>query len=283
MIPPMPLSPPPNASHQDEPITIFLTSFGRPLYLWQCLDSLWRFTRTPARVVLLDNLHPSPLVGEVIAAYQRRGLFAEVIRFATNNFANIQAAYRERLPDTGPFHVYLESDVVIQETPGCWLAEMQRIMTGNPEIGMLGSLLDVRDFVSPETALVLCGDQMEEANFLAKLQSPERGFIDAPQWAATDRDFFPTEPPCPIGNPPGRLLFLRTDVMRDLDFLPDAQLAAVFRQRGMRPAVTPLVRHRHLSLLNIYDYNDYCGAARDNYFFSPRSTPTPPLPPQSLG
>jgi len=41
-----------------EPVTIFVTSYGRPLYLWQCLDALWRHTHSPARVILLDNAHP---------------------------------------------------------------------------------------------------------------------------------------------------------------------------------------------------------------------------------
>lgn len=257
-----------------EPLTIFLASFGRPLYLWHCLDALWRLTRTACRVVLLDNAHPSPLVGEVIAGFERRGLFAEVVRFPTNCFANIQAAYRDRLANAGAFHVYMESDVVIQERVGCWLAEMQRIMMAHPQIGMLGSLIDPGDFVPPDTALKLCGGNAEMANFLAKLQSPERGFINAPQWSETECDFFPTEPPFPISNPPGRLLLLRTDVMQHSDFLPDAQLAAVFRSHGMRPAVTPLVRHRHLSLLNIYDYNDYSGLARNDFFSAPLSAPS---------
>jgi len=38
------------------------------------------------------------------------------------------------------------------------------------------------------------------------------------------------------------------------------------------------VRHRHLSLLNIYDYNDYSGTLRDSYFFplAPGSIQSPP-------
>jgi hypothetical protein len=253
-----------------EPLTIFLTSFGRPLYLWQCLDALWRQTRTPARVILLDNIHPaSSQVGEVIDAFDRRGLFAEVVRFSTNSFANFQAAYQERLPNLGPLHVVMESDVVLQERPGCWLAEMERIMLANPQIGMLGSLIDCRDFVTAEQALTLTGGDQEPANFLAKLKSPERGFINAEQWADPTRDFFVTEPPCPILNPPGRLLMLRTDAMRSFGYLTDGALAAAFRQQGMQPAVTSLVRHRHLSLLNIYDYSDYSGPSRDAFFGLP--------------
>jgi GT2 family glycosyltransferase len=263
---------------EQEPIVIFLTSFGRPLYLWQCLDALWRQTHFPARVVLLDNAHPSLVVGDVIEAFDRRGLFSEVVRFPTNSFSNFQAAYQQRLPSLGPLHVFMESDVVIQERPGCWLAEMGRIMEANPQIGMLGSLIDGRDFVFKEQALALTSGDLEAATFLAKLQSPERGFLDAPQWVDPARDFFPTEPPCPIGNPPGRLLMLRTDAMREIGLLTDSALAEAFRLRGMRPAVTPLVRHRHLSLLNIYDYNDYSGTLRDSYFFplAPGSIPYPP-------
>jgi hypothetical protein len=254
-----------------KPVTIFIASWGRPVYLWMCLDALWRFSRSSSRVVLLDNAHPTHAVGHVIAAFEARGLFAEVVRFPTNSFQNITSAYHERLQDVGPFHVFMESDAMICEKPGCWLGEMLRIMEANPTIGMLGSLIDPRDFVASDVALVRAGGDQAAAEFLAKLQSPERAFIDVPLWADTARDFFPTEPPCPIGNPPGRLLMLRTDVMREIGLQPDAALADAFRRRGMQPAVTPLVRHRHLSLLNIFDYNDYSRVARDAFFSPPNA------------
>jgi len=252
-----------------KPLTIFIASWGRPIYLWMCLDALWRLSRSSARVILLDNAHPTHRIGDVIAAFEARGLFAEVVRFPTNSFQNIVSAYQERLQDVGPFHVFMESDAMICEQPGCWLGEMSRIMEANPTIGMLGSLIDTRDFVSSDVALAQAGGDQAAAEFLAKLRSPERGFIDSPTWADTARDFYPTEPPCPIGNPPGRLLMLRTDLMREIGLQPDDRLADAFRRRGMRPAVTPLVRHRHLSLLNIFDYNDYSHVARDAFFSQP--------------
>jgi hypothetical protein len=252
----------------DGPITIFLASRGRPIYLWQCLDALWRHTRTAMRVVLLDNADPSPLVGEVIEGFERRGLFAEVVRFPTNSWSNLRTAYRERLAGVGAVHVYMESDVVLQGGEGCWLATMARILAAHPWIGMLGSLVDPGDFVSRETALALTGGDGEAATFLAKLRSPERAFLTATEWTEPTRDFVLTEPPFPLSNPPGRLLMLRSDAMEEIEVLPDAQLAEAFRLRGMRPALTPLVRHRHLSLLNIYDYKRYSGADRDAYFLA---------------
>lgn len=249
-----------------QPVTIFLVSWGRPIYLWLCLDALWRLTRSAKRVILLDNAHPDPLVGDVIEAFERRGLFAEVVRFSTNSFANITSAYRERLQSVGPFHVYMESDAMICEGGSCWLGEMRRIMEANRTIGMLGSLIDPRDFVPPGVAMAQCNGDSAAAEFLGKLRSPERAFIDAPEWADPAREFFQTVPPCPIGNPPGRLIMLRTDIMREVELQLDTALCDEFRARGMCPAITPRVRHRHLSLLNVFDYNEYDKAQRESFF-----------------
>lgn len=249
-----------------QPVTVFVISWGRPLYLWACLDALWRHTTSAARIILLDNAHPDPLVNMVIEGFDRRGLFSEIVRFPTNSFENIKSAYRERLDGAGPFHVYMESDAVICERKGCWLAEMRRIFQTNPQVGMLGSLIEPNDFVDPTAALRLVGGDIEQARFLAKLESPERGFIGSPAWDELDRDYFYAEPPCPIGNPPGRLMMLNTDCMRETGFASDGLLAAAFRRRGMRPALTARVRHRHLSLLNIFDYADYDNKHRDLFF-----------------
>ena len=70
-----------------------------------------------------------------------------------------------------------------------------------------------------------------------------------------------------MGNPPGRLLMLRTDAMRQIGFQLDGHIPPLLHNLGLKAAVTPLVRHRHLSLLNIYDYADYCGANREAFFF----------------
>ena len=257
----------------EEGLTVFVVSWGRPLYLWACLDALYRRTRSKARFVLLDNAHPDPLVGEVINGFQRRGMFAEVVRFQTNSLANIADAYRERLEGVGPLHGYIESDCVIESTAGCWLGKMRSIMERNPQLGVLGSLIDTRDFVSREAALRLAGGDAMKAEFLAKLGSPERGFIEDEQWANTKAEYVVTAPPFPCSNPPGRLMMLRTEVMKRLGFQLDGRLALHVREMGLQPAITPLVRHRHLSLLNIYDYFDYDQRGRDEFF-----APRPPVP-----
>jgi hypothetical protein len=123
-------------------------------------------------VVLLDNAHPDPLIRQVIAGFERRELFAEVVRFSTNRFENITKAYEERLLDVGPWHVYMESDVVASCSHGCWLSEMYRIVQADPSIGMLGSLIDTHDFLDAEKAREIMSGDTHSAEFLAKLNSP---------------------------------------------------------------------------------------------------------------
>ena len=248
-----------------QPTTVVIASYGRPAHLWACLDAVYRKTRSPARFILVDNWHSDPGVGSVIQGFSRRGLFAEVHRFPTNSPDNLRTAYAASLAAAGDEHVFLESDAVVSCDSECWLAEMLRIFRSAPGIGMLGSLIDCDDFL-PENGSGSLRSTDDQTRFLAKLDSPERAFTAEDAWHSTERDFFPTEPPCPISNPPGRLLMLRTETMRECGLIPDGSLATRFRKAGFQPSVTARVRHRHLSLLNIFDYPDYDAVARNRFF-----------------
>lgn len=255
-----------NPSLDEPPMTVFIVSWGRPIYLWSCLDALYRFTRSSTRFVLLDNAHPDPLVDEVIAGFERRGMFTEVVRFATNSWSNLCQAYAARLEDIGPFHVYIESDCAIEPGNPCWLAEMRNTMRRHPHIGFLGSLVNTDDFVSRETAMATLPQDEGAAAFLAKLISPERAFAEDGNGSDLSIDHIPTRPPCPISNPPGRLMMLRTDVMKEIGLQLDGPLTNAYRERGYDPAISPRVRHRHLSLLNVFDYPYYDQKTHDSFF-----------------
>lgn len=252
-----------------EPCTIFIASWSRPIYLWVALDALWRATASPARVILLDNHDPDPVKERVIAGFERRGLFSDIVRFPDNSFANITRGYAERLPGSGRFHVFMESDAAIIAGERCWLEVLGEIMEAHPRIGMLGSLVDVRDFAAADDLPDGWAADDRRGRFLSKMDSRERGFIADPSWADTDRAFFPTSAPCPIPNPPGRLLMLDTERMLRFGLQTDGRLADRFRLEGMTPAVTARVRHRHLSLLNVFDYDDYAADHRGRFFHLP--------------
>lgn len=239
-----------------EPIYVFVISWERPLYLWSCLDSLFRETSSPARVVIIDNSSQDPLVPDVIRGFERRGLFHAVHRMPENrpdSFERILAQYENELGDR---YVYMESDIIVRGEEGCWLGTMNRLFDQDPRLAMLGSRIDPSDFVKKERAELLAPElEAEQRENLIKLHSPER-LEQSPVGAFTDAPF----------NPPGRLLMLRKAAVRQVGFQRDSKLHKALLAADYKTAIAYAVVHRHLSLLNFFDYPDYDYDSREKYF-----------------
>ena len=215
---------------------------------------------------LIRQCSPRPTSLKVIEGFEHRGLFNEVVRFKTNTADNIVKAYEERLVDAGPLHVYLESDCVILCKSGCWLAKMKSVMDTQPKLAILGSLIDSTDFVSEDKAIALTGGDKESSNFLAKLHSPERAFIKESPIDDETLGYIPIGKNSAISNPPGRLMMLRTSLMQQVGLKSDVKLAQYFTEQGFSTGISAKVKHRHLSLMNIYDYWDYSADQRSDFF-----------------
>ena len=240
-----------------QPVTVLISSRNRPLYLWACLDALQRFTRYPHRFVLLDLASDDPLVMDVIRGFERRQMFAEVIMAKRNHSSVISELLQKDPSRWDPWLAYIETDVVIEDTSPCWLERMVSIMEQRPRLAMLGSAIDQRDFVDPETVAHLRrGEDDKLWRKLLKADSPERRQDIA---AAQDDEVF--EP----HSPAGRLLLIRSEALRQVGLAPDTELNATLRRAGYEAGIATTVKHRHLSLLHVYDYPDYDIALRDQY------------------
>jgi hypothetical protein len=66
-------------------------------------------------------------------------------------------------------------------------------------------------------------------------------------------------------NPPGRLLLVRNSALREVGPGTDGQLHNKFLAAGYETGIATAVRHRHLSLLNIFDYPEHDTNARDRF------------------
>ncbi len=240
-----------------KPVTVLISCRNRPLYLWACLDSLYRLTTYPHRFICFDMCSDDPQVPSVIEGFRRRGMFADIV-FADRNDPRLITQYvMERLDDWSPYFVYIEADVVIEASANCWLAEMVAAMEARPRLAMLGSAIYQPDFVTPETAAPLATRASPET--LAKLikqHSPER--LQNATAADADGLFYPH-------NPAGRLLMLRPEAIRRVGLADDGELNRRLRATGYETAITARVVHRHLSLLHVFDYPDYDYNARDSY------------------
>lgn len=228
-------------------IYVFIRSWNRPLYLWSCLDSLFRNTAFDCRFVLIDNASPDPLVRSVVNGFARRSMF-HAVHFMDHNTAASQNMvffrYREEL---GSYFLLLDSDILVEPSDPCWLTRLLSIAENRPDLGVIGSAVDTNDFVNPESARALHPDLPDAVLAdLIKSQSPERTLsMDGPEIV---HPFYP----------PGRLLLLRTEVFRDQGLqIGNARICRAALQKGFGNGIASTVRHRHLSLMNIYDYPEY--------------------------
>jgi hypothetical protein len=238
-----------------EPITVFILSFNRPIYLWACLDSLYRNTRHPARFIIADNASTDPLVRRVIGGFERRRMFHAVHMCPDNRPDRLKWLIRQHRSELGDRFAFVESDVAICDSPNCWLATMSSLLEAHPRLYMLGSHCLKSDFVDVEFARsVDPGMPKEQFEFLVKPYSPER--------RAVDTSSVLIEP----HNPPGRLLMLRTEMLARIPIQLDGQMYEAIKRLGFEAKITTSVVHRHLTLLNFFDYYDYDGEQRRKFF-----------------
>jgi GT2 family glycosyltransferase len=243
-------------AERTEPVTVIILSRNRPLYLWVCLDSLYRYTRHPASFVLVDNQSGDPEVRRVVAGFERRGMLDEVQWHKTNSPKRVAEAIAQYRTSPGKYLVVIESDVVVYPTSPCWLARMCELMDANPNIGILGSYIDGRDFIDPAKARQLAPDlDQYTLDGLIKAHSPERALPDDPPREAIIEPF----------NPPGRFAMIRKDIIDAIPFATDGGVYQSAKSANIGAFIATQVRHRHLSLLNFYDYPDYDVRARDEF------------------
>jgi hypothetical protein len=246
-------------ARMDRPVTVLISSRNRPLYLWACLDALYRHTTAPHRYILIDMASDDPLVAQVIHGFERRGMFDQVVRAERNDPAIVAALVFQNLDAWAPFFAYIESDVVVQPSDPCWLTRFTTLMDAHPNLAMLGSAIDKGDFVQPEDVEHLRGDRdIDLWRSLMKTDSPERGQI-------IDEHSGPLFQP---HNPAGRLLMLRTQALKKIGLKADHALSLSLKQNGYETAIATGVIHRHLSLTQIYDYPDYDLKQRNRYMGS---------------
>ncbi len=243
-----------------KPVIVLISCRNRPLYLWACLDSLFRHTTYPRKFILIDMHSDDPLVQDVITGFRRRGMFDEVIFADRNDPGLLARLVMSRLAEWAPYFAYVEADTTIEKGETCWLQEMVRLMDAHPKLAMLGSTIDRGDFVDPANLGTLAeGRSQEEIDMLLKAQSPER--------RQDLNDASGTELYRPH-SPAGRHLMLRTEALQEVGLAADSTLDALLRKVGFETAIATRVKHRHLSLLHIFDYPNYDYHTRNRYMTS---------------
>ena len=235
-------------------LKVLILSWERPSYLWASLDSIYRNTRSDVDFILIDNNSQDPQVARIIKGFDRRGMFSEIFWSPTNDPLVIEKTLRRISPALGRYFAFVESDVIIEQSPRCWVETMLEIMERNPKLAMLGSQIDKSDFVDPEKVSAELGQPIDgKLENILKARSPERRSYVGPGTLGSPH------------SPAGRLQMLRSEAVAEVGFDADYALYRKLKDKGYDTLITGDVVHRHLSLLNYYDYPDYDMESRDTF------------------
>ncbi len=239
---------------------VFVLSRNRPIYLWACLDSLYRLTRTACRFIIIDSASDDPLVRPVIEGFERRGMFSEIVWLKRNEASLVLSTIVDRLNDDDDLFAFVESDVLLLPGGyGCWLERMRELMDADPLLAMLGSFVDPTDLVPMEAARLLTPHLTEEELLLLTHNKYFRPELSA-GFAASELVISPH-------TPAGRLLMLRRDAALRAGAASDSDLHDRLLALGYRTGISTEVRHRHLSLCNIFDYPAYDTSKRSRFMY----------------
>jgi hypothetical protein len=207
---------------------------------------------------MLDMASEDLLVAQVIAGFERRGMFSQVIRAPRNHPEELSKVLWSVAASAGEYFGCVDGDVIVEDRDPCWLGAFADLMDRHPRLAMVGPAIDKRDFVSWERARAI-EPGLEESQLagLIKLYSPERTQnVECPD---TQDLVYPH-------NPPGRLLLLRGAALARVGAGTDGVVDRKLRDAGYETGIAPSVRHRHLSLLDLFDYPGH-DVVRRNAFY----------------
>lgn len=232
--------------HDVGEIYVFIRSWNRPLYTWTCLDNLYRHTDKSVKFVLIDNASDDLLVKEVIHGFERRSMFHAVHYMERNHGINQQLVFKQYRKHLGKYFFLLDADITIESSHE-WTTTMIDQAERHPKLSLIGSYVDTKDFIDFEYAKTAFPQFTDgQIHCLTKGKSVERNI--PPITKEIIRPF----------SPPGRLLLIKTETIDQVGLpIGNTNLCYVIKAAGYDYGISTRVHHRHLSLLNIYDYPDY--------------------------
>lgn len=228
----------------EKKIKIFIISKDRPIYLWNCLDSVYRLKSDNSEVILFDNGSNNETL-EVIKGFDKRNLFKKLYLFDENNKDIFHKTILHENCDDEYF-IFIESDVEIL-TKNFDLI-MLKLIEENENYGFIGSRVYKEDFHE-------ISDTNKNENQLLKKFSPEKNYNFNMKLKINNL------------QPPGRLVIIKKELFTNFNKpLNDSAFHNHVLQKNHKSGISTEVLHRHLSLLNYFDYPHYNMKKRNDYF-----------------
>lgn len=240
----------------------FIQSWERPLYLWPTLDSLFHHTQKELKFVIMDNNSQDPLVHQIIAGFERRGMFEDVLLFKDNNPQRMNDVFKDYRSKIDEFFYFCENDVIVPSNI-CWATNYEEIYRAHEKVGMIGSTCELYDFPSVEQVMAAFPDmEGRERIFYTKENVPEMRIETLDTSKLGEKSI--------LKNPPGRLVLIDAAALDQTGYQTDFALATKMQEIGYDWLISTGFRHRHIALAQAFDYppdqNAFYQKTRDQYF-----------------
>ena len=113
---------------------LILLSWNNPEILRQCVDSILRSTRTPSRLIMVDNGSSETGVREYLSSLKGNDTIQIRLIFNTVNEGFAKGMNKGMKASDAPYVCLLNNDILVT---GGWLEEMMKVAAGDPAVGII--------------------------------------------------------------------------------------------------------------------------------------------------
>jgi len=117
---------------------ICVLTFNRLEFVMACLSSIINFTKVPYKLIVIDNGSTDGTKEFLQVLKDKNHIHTLVFNKENKGIAESKNQFLDLVEWKSDFIVMTDSDIVFPYTSPCWITQMLDIMTGAPEIGVLG-------------------------------------------------------------------------------------------------------------------------------------------------
>lgn len=119
---------------------ILMTTYHREQFTYMTLESILTRTKTPHRLIVVDNGSP-PEMQTMLHNYKQNGIISVLILLDRNYGLEYAKNTGLRFVESEPYFVNTDNDLLIEAPSGGsdWLAKMIELMNHNPEFGAIAA------------------------------------------------------------------------------------------------------------------------------------------------
>ena len=119
-----------------KPVDILLVTYHRKNLTYMTLESIYQRTRTPYRLIVVDNGSPEDM-RDMLREYQKKDIIKVLVLLDRNWGLEYAKNTGLRFVESEPYFINTDNDLLIQLSDPDWLSQMVNLMEKNSDYGAI--------------------------------------------------------------------------------------------------------------------------------------------------